>query len=178
MDGREEHMETLIDLPEIEYLDGVEHPKVSPKYDHGIVQGAMIEVLRRVGRGHGTVVPELRCRLGRVDGTHTEFLPDVSFISTDQKAELSTADLQEPPFAPLVAVEVRSPSDRRGYRDEKIARYLATGSVLVLDVDPAAREIHAHSHEGVRTYAAGEFFAHESASWLAFDVAYIFADLD
>ena len=74
-------METLIDPPEIEYLDGAAYPKMSPEYDRGIVQGAMIEVLRRVGRGFGTVIPELRCRIGRVDGTHTEFLPDVSFIS-------------------------------------------------------------------------------------------------
>lgn len=171
-------MDTLIDLPEIEYLDGVAYPKMSPKYDHGLVQGALIEVLRRVGRGYGTVIPELRCRIGSVDGTHTEFLPDVSFISVEQKAALSQADLQEPPFAPHVAVEVRSPSDRRGYRDGKIARYLATGSALVLDVDPTERAIHAHTRNGMRTYAEGERFAHDAVGWLSFDVAYIFADLD
>jgi hypothetical protein len=59
-------METLVDLPENEYLDGTGFPKVSPKYNHAAVQGAFVEILRRLGRGVGTVLPDLRCRVGAV----------------------------------------------------------------------------------------------------------------
>lgn len=85
---------------------------------------------------------------------------------------------EEPPFSPDIAVEVWSPTNDRHYLDQKIARYLATGAVLVLDVDPYARTIVAHDSSAVRTYIIGETFAHPAVPWLRFDVAEAFADLD
>jgi len=170
-------METLVDLPEIEILSGVGYPKVSPQLVHFLVQGALVEVLRRCGKATGYAGTELRCRLDDRDGT-TALIPDVAYISRDRLRAIPEDQRSEPPFAPDVVVEVRSPSERRGLRERKIARYLATGSVLVLDVDPATRKIHANAHDGVRTYLEGETFAHHSAPWLTFDVGYIFADID
>jgi Uma2 family endonuclease len=155
MNAREDNVDILFDPPEIEYLDGVAFPKVSPKYNHAAVQGALVEVLRRLGRGFGTVLPELRCKVGAVDRTKTQFVPDIAFVSRDQRDALTQEERQEPPFAPLIAVEVRSPSDRIGLRNAKVVRYLATGSALVLDVDPKKRTIGAHSTEGSVEFRAG-----------------------
>lgn len=38
--------ETLYDPPEIEYLDGVAYPKVSPRLNHFLVQGALDHIFR------------------------------------------------------------------------------------------------------------------------------------
>ncbi len=171
-------METLADLPEIEYLDGVGYAKTSPKLAHFLVQGALVEILRRNGRAYGYVGAELRCRVGAVDGTSTQLVPDVAFISRGRLLELDGVERSEPPFAPDIAIEVGSPSDRPGLRASKIARYLATGSVLVLDVDPATYTIAAHAIDGMRMFVAGERFEHATAPWLMFDVAYVFEDLE
>lgn len=72
----------------------------------------------------------------------------------------------------------RSPSDNLSYLKRKIERYLATGAVLVLDVDPATRTIRAHSSGGVAEYGPSNPFEHPAAPWLRFGVDAIFSDLD
>ncbi|HVS45732.1 MAG TPA: Uma2 family endonuclease [Verrucomicrobiae bacterium] len=108
----------------------------------------------------------------------TQFVPDVAFVSREQRDSLSREERQEPPFAPLIVVEVRSPSDRIVLRAAKIERYLATGSVLVLDVDPEKRTIAAHSADGVSNFSESQLFRRRVAPWLVFAVKYVFADLD
>ena len=83
----------------------------------------------------------------------------------------------QPPVAPDIAVEVWSPTNDRAFLDRKIAKCLATGSLLVLDVDPRARTIVAHAADGVRTFDHGERFEHAAVPWLAFDVAEAFKGL-
>jgi Uma2 family endonuclease len=106
------------------------------------------------------------------------FVPDVAFVSRERLKTLRGVDLEEPPFSPDIAVEVRSPDDNLSYLADKIARYLATGSILVLDVDPKTRTIHAHASSGIRTFSAEDRFAHDAVHWLQFDVSEIFAELD
>lgn len=172
-------MAIMVDKPEIEYLDGRPYPKVSPKLTHGIVQGALSLVISRCAGERGVVVPEVRFDPGAVAGTKkTEFVPDIAFLSRERRAQLSGKGREKPPLSPELAVEVRSPSDRLGYLAKKIARYLATGSVLVLDVDPKKRRIIAHSAEGVREFRSGDRFEHPTLPWLRFDIDMIFADLD
>jgi Uma2 family endonuclease len=174
----EMHSETLIDLPEIEYLDGQPYPKVSPKLSHSLVQGALIRILYRCAGKRGRVGPELDVYPPRVDAKLTKFVPDVAYVSIERLRALSPTDREEPPFSPDIAVEVWSPTNDRRYLELKIARYLATGAVLVLDVDPHARTIVAHDGGALRTYKTGESFEHPAMPWLRFDVAEAFADLD
>ncbi len=75
-------------------------------------------------------------------------------------------------------MEVPSRSYRPAFAAEKIARYLRTGAVLVLDVDPVKRVVCAHSAAGVHTFAEGDRFPHQAAPWLSFDVAEFFGDID
>lgn len=120
---------------------------------------------------------ELRVDPGRANPKRTEFVPDVAFIGTRRLRALHGAHREKPPFSPEIAVEVRSPSDDLRYLARKIERYLATGSVLVLDVDPAKRTIAAHSALGVRIFTEGQRFSHPAVPWLRFNVRRIFAPL-
>ena len=169
----------LRDRPEIEYLNGRAYPKVSPKISHGLVQGALVAVIRACAGDRGFVVPEVRFDPGAVTGTKkTEFVPDVAYLSRERRQGLSGKGREKPPLSPELAVEVRSPSDDLRYLAKKITLYLATGSVLVLDVDPKTRRIVAHAADGVREYTRGDSFEHPALPWLQFDVDAIFADLD
>ncbi len=169
----------LQDKPYIEYLDGEAYPKaMSPKARHSIVQGAAFIILRRCSAGIGIAGTEWDFRLGVVDGTQTMFVPDVAVLMLERLRSLPESEREQPPFAPDVAVEVRSPSYRPAFAAEKIVRYLRTGAVLVLDVDPVRRVVAAHSASGVRTFAESDRFMHEATPWLAFDVAELFNDLD
>lgn len=170
--------ETLIDLPEIEYLDGQPYPKVSPKLTHSLVQGALVRILHRCAGKRGRVGPELDVYPVPADAGMTKFVPDVAYVSMERLRALHAAEREEPPFSPDIAVEVWSPANDRRYLDLKIARYLATGAALVLDVDPYVRTIVAHDGSSVRRYASGEQFEHPATPWLRFDVAEAFADLD
>jgi len=167
------------DKPEIEYLDGRPYPKVSPKLSHGLVQIAIARAIGDCAGDRGFVVSEVRFDPGAVDGAQkTEFVPDVAFLSRERRQALSGKGREKPPLSPELAVEVRSPSDDLRYLARKIARYLATGSVLALDVDPKTRRIIAHAADGIREYLSGESFEHSALPWLPFDVSAIFADLD
>jgi Uma2 family endonuclease len=151
---------------------------VSPKLTHGLVQGALLRILYRCAGKRGRVAAELDVHPGRVDASETKFVPDVAYVSMERLRALSAEDREEPPFSPDIAVEVWSPTNDRRYLDRKIARYLATGAVLVLDVNPYARTIVAHHESAMRTYEAGERFEHPAIPWLRFDVAEAFADLN
>ena len=167
--------QVLRDEPETELLEGREYPKVSPKRTHASVQGAMLALLRRCAAGHGWAGCELRVRLA----PGMELVPDVAFISYDRLRGLNACDREEPPFAPDVAVEVRSPSNRAAYDARKIAAYLAHGARLVLDIDPSCRALYAHEpNGGVCVFRCGEVFVHESFAWLQFGIDELFADLD
>jgi len=171
--------EVLLEKPYIEYLDGKPYPKaMSPKARHSIVQSAAFTILRRCSAGIGLAGTEWDFRLGVADGTQTMFVPDAAVLMLDRLRALPEAEREQPPFAPDVAVEVRSPSYRPAFAAEKIKRYLGTGAVLVLDVDAVKRVAIAHSAGSVRTFHASDRFTHEAAPWLAFDVAELFSDID
>ena len=165
--------------PYAEFHAGRKVVKVSPNFWHSIVEAAMGEMLRRLGKGRGLVGCELHFDMTLQLGVKTILLPDVAFIRRERLFGLSETFLQVPNFAPDIAVEIRSPSDRPGIREWKRAQYLEAGSDLVLDVDPARRTIGAFA-PGMdeRTFAQGETFTHPAAPWLEFEVAEAFSDLD
>jgi Uma2 family endonuclease len=171
-------MRALIDLPTIEYLDGEAYPKVSPRFTHARVQARLTAILVAAAGTRGWVGTELDVLPGAVDGTKTAFVPDLAFLSSERLAALNAADREEPPFSPDIAVEIWSPSNERRYLDRKIAKYLATGALVVLDVNPYDRTIVAHDPRSVRRFDAGETFEHAAVPWLGFQVAEAFQDLD
>ncbi|HVA27594.1 MAG TPA: Uma2 family endonuclease [Candidatus Baltobacteraceae bacterium] len=167
-------MHALSDKPEVEYLDGHPYPKMSPSRAHSIVQINLVRMINEAAGELGEALPEWRCRVGSADGTDTALVPDITYISAQRLLPLSDEDLELPPFSPDIAVEIRSPGESIRLRFEKVARYLATGAILVLDVDPAQRTLVAHSAGDVRSYDERAQFVHPLAPWLIFDVARVF----
>jgi len=170
-------LDALDEKPPIEYLDGQAYRKVSPRFAHGLVAGNLCAILRRCAGERGVIAPELSVYPGRIDQTKTIFVPDVAFVSWENLDALSKDERGEP-RSHDIAVEVRSPSNDQRYLEQKIARYLAAGSLLVLDVDPKRRRIGAHDRDGVEAFESGQPFARASVPWLTFDVAEAFANLD
>lgn len=142
--------------PEIELIDGIEVPKMSPKRRHAKLEGTLMSILRPWAGDRGEAGVEWRFDLGASTGHQNSYVPDVAYGSIERLGPLDDELAEQPPFAPDIAIEIRSPGDRERNIAKKIARYLEYGGVLVLDVDPAAARITAHSASGTRTFAAGE----------------------
>ena len=69
--------------------------------------------------------------------------PDVAFIRAGRAPARGTRGFPE--LAPDLAVEVRSPEDRRAEVAEKVADWIAAGTALVWVVDPEARTVVVHA---------------------------------
>ena len=166
--------QVVSDQPEIELLDGREYPKVSPRRTHALVQTRVAMILVRLMQASGEVGTEWRFRLRE----GTAFVPDVAYVSRERLHALSVSQREEPPFAPDIAVEVRSPSNRVAYDAQKFRAYVEHGSRLVLDVDPATRSVTAHGPDATsRSYDETEQFEHPAIPGLQFAVAELFQDL-
>jgi Uma2 family endonuclease len=161
-----------------EYFDGVRYPKVSPRNRHGLIQAELCAVVRGLASGLGTVSVETDATLKRYGPARTKLIPDVSFISNARYDAHPRSDWDEPPFSPEIAIDVKSPGDSAAYLRGKFARYLQTGSKLVLDVDPKRRTAVAYAIDDVRSFADGDTFEHPAIPWLRFALRDVFAILD
>jgi Uma2 family endonuclease len=130
--------------PESEWVRGRALRKVSPKRTHSFLQGALTIELTRWASGRGGVGPEWRFRIGPPGEIRRPLVPDVAYVSNDRLRGLSDEDLEVPPLAPDVAVEILSPDDRRIDVKDKINTYLRAGSSLVIVVDPQERVVELH----------------------------------
>jgi Uma2 family endonuclease len=164
----------LSDAPAIEILDGVRHRKVSPRSRHARVQGLMFSLLERCGGAHGLAGTEWDFR----PGIDSLLVPDVAFVSFERLAALPSAERDRPPFAPDIAVEVRSPSNDVAYRQRKIAKYFEHGCGLVLDVDPESRAITAIDESASVRISGDDIFSHPNAPWLRFVVSEAFLGIE
>jgi Uma2 family endonuclease len=99
-------------------------------------------------------------------------------VTTERLAGLDDDAAEEPPFAPDVAVEIRSPGDRERNILAKVALYLRAGAQLVLDVDPEVCRITAYDASGFKVFNADDIFAHQHAPGLEFEVGRLFAAAD
>lgn len=164
----------IVDQPDFEYIDGRAYQKVSPKKTHAVVQGRCLVILERCSGDRGLAGTEWTFHLTET----TTLQPDVSFVSYERLDALTDDEQQEPPFAPDVAIEVRSPSYRPGLAAEKIRLYLAHGAKSILDVDPEDRTIKAYANGVHQLFQSGERFEMPQVPWLTFDVSEIFKSLD
>jgi Uma2 family endonuclease len=130
--------------PETEWVRGRPLQKVSPQRTHSLLQGALTAQLRQWAQARGEVGPEWRFRLAPPGQIRRPLVPDVAYISNERLRPLSDAEIEMPPVAPEVAVEVLSLGDRRVDVDDKIATYLGAGTLLVMLVDPLERIVEMH----------------------------------
>jgi Uma2 family endonuclease len=163
--------------PETEWVRGRPLQKVSPQRTHSRLQGALTMRLDRWAAGRGEVGPEWRFRVAPPGEVRRPLVPDVAYVSNERLRPLSDKELEVPPLAPDVAVEILSPDDRRADIDDKIGVYLRAGSSLVIVVDPQQRAVELHDRaETVRIDEAGAI-AHSALPGFSYPVRELFAVL-
>lgn len=168
---------SIDEKPYIEILDGRRAPKVSSKRRHGVLQWRIAARLQELAGDRGDVATEWRCWLETEGRKATTLVPDVAFMSSERLSALGPAAREEPPFAPDVAIEIRSPDDRKAHVEDKMHAYLAHGCSAAIDVLPDEREIRVFALDGVRTYREGERFESTDLPWLTLDVTAVFAPI-
>jgi len=128
---------------------------------HELIRGEVTTMPLPGGR-HGKIALKIGRRVGDFVENHglgetfaaeTGFLiernpdtvrgPDVSFVRQERLAEITNPD-KHVPFAPDLAVEVVSPSDRPAEVAEKVEAWLATGARMVWVVEPRNRTVTIH----------------------------------
>jgi Uma2 family endonuclease len=164
--------------PETEWILGRAVRKVSPFRTHALLQLHLGDALRTWADGRGDVGSEWRFRPAPSGEIRRPLVPDISFVSDARLAELEGHDLEAPPFSPDVAVEIRSPGDRTRNLEHKIAVYLASGSSLVIVVDPRERSVRLHDAGGVRELRGDDVIAHRALPGFALALPALFAPLD
>ncbi len=131
-------LEQFLALPEkkpaLEYEDGVVTQKVAPKLGHGALQFQVSTLFNRytLPRKLALAVPELRTTFaGR------SRVPDVAVVRWDRLLRLPDGRLADEPLGepPLIAVEIRSPEQRRNALVTRCTWYASNGVALSLLVD-------------------------------------------
>lgn len=158
--------------PYLEWLDGAESVAVSPNPTHGLVAMEFAAILDRCGSAFGSAIPEVHVRLDE----QTTLLPDVAFYRYDALRALGPGQI--PIIPPEVLAEVRSPNDRPGFRETKIARYLTWGCRLVFAIDTKQRTIRVVTTDAERVLTRDDDFADERVPWLRFGVTEVFRRVD
>jgi Uma2 family endonuclease len=164
--------------PETEWILGRAVQKMSPYFTHGRLQGEFYVALRGWENGHGRVATEWRFRIAPPGEIRRPLVPDVAFVSNERLAGLEGTDLEAPPFAPDVAIEILSPGDRIQRVEHKIAVYLAGGAALVIIVDPSDRSVRLHGADGMRVLRRDDVIAHPALPGFALSLAELFAAAD
>ena len=140
--------EELFDLPADDYkyeLVAGELIRMAPTGgEHGVLTVRIGRILDEYVEAHD---------LGICSGAETGFIlrrapdivraPDAAFIA---KARIPETGIPKTywPFAPDLAVEVTSPSDRFSAVQTKIAEYFSAGTRLVWVIEPATRTVYAY----------------------------------
>ena len=134
--------EDLLNMPD----DGTRHELIKgelltmpvPKLLHGFVTMKLLVLLNNHVEANnlGLLVGESGFHLE--SGPDTVLGPDVAFIARDRVGDDKDCFF---PGAPDLAVEVLSPSDRRGKVERKTALWLELGAKAVWNVNPAKRTV-------------------------------------
>jgi Uma2 family endonuclease len=163
--------------PETEWVRGRAVQKVSPTYDHAVLQRLLAT---RIGAwsddgGHGRVGTEWRFRVAPPGEIVRPLVPDVGFLSYEALPADAPHDIVQVPLAaPTVAVEILSPDDRTPDVEHKIATYLRAGTSAVIVVDPQRQTIAVHG-EDITVLRAGDVLTHPALPGFALDVGDLFA---
>jgi Uma2 family endonuclease len=150
--GRTLTLEEFLRLPEVkparEYEDGEVTRKPMPSIWHGVIQRLLSVVLTAYFnlRPDADGGSEIRCLIGS-PGRQRPYVPDyVVVLNATARGFFGNRTFQG---APDLAVEIRSPDDRPGARERKIAFYLTNGVPMVWDIDPDRRSVTLRTAHGV-----------------------------
>ncbi len=164
--------------PETEWILGRPVQKMSPFRDHGRLQAALSYALWPWAAGRGEIAPEWRFRVAPPGEVRRPLVPDLAYVSNPRLAGLEGMDLQAPPLAPDVAIEILSPSRVKRHVEHKIGVYLAAGSLLVIVIDARDRSVRLHGARGVQVLRGNDVIAHDALPGFALALPTLFAALD
>lgn len=163
--------------PETEWVRGRALQKVSPTYSHARLQSLFAAALITWNESgeRGRVGTEWRFRVTPPGCATRPLVPDVAYLSYDAlSADAGASDVEVPSVAPTVAVEILSPDDRAIDVDDKIATYLAAGTMLVVVFDPHAKSVVLHDAMQTRALDASRILTHPALPSFALDLAVFF----
>ncbi len=161
--------------PETEWVRGRPLQKVSPTRSHSRLQTVLAMELSTCSQGRGEVGTEWRFRIEPPGERRRPVVPDISFVAFERLRGHSFEELETPAFAPNVAVEILSPSDRARDVASKIDVYLRGGVDLVIIVDPHARTIVLHDGSAPSILASGDILRHARLPDFEREVATLFS---
>jgi len=131
--------------PAFELYRGTLRQKVSLRYTHARLQAALSTLLGAWAKNRGRVGTEWRFYFIERDGAPSSSLvPDVAYLSFDRLPKHPREAAEQPTIAPDIAVEILSPDDRPRDVAEKIALYLAYGTLRVVVIDPQTASLTIH----------------------------------
>jgi Uma2 family endonuclease len=163
--------------PETEWVRGRALQKVSPTYDHSVLQGLLFMALRlwSASAEHGRVGTEWRFRVAPPGELVRPLVPDVGYLSyATLPIDAPSDEVQVPLASPTVAVEILSRGDRRADVEHKIATYLAAGTAAVILVDPQRETMAVHDGKGVRELRRADTLTHAALPGFSLDVGALF----
>ncbi len=164
--------------PETEWILGRAVRKVSPCRRHARLQTVLAAALSRWAAPYGEVGIEWRFRIAPRGEMRRPLVPDIAFVSDARMRALDDDEAELPPFAPDVAVEIRSPDDRRRHVEHKVAVYLAGGASLVIVVDPSERSVQLHDARGVHVLDEDDPLEHPALPGFTMPLRDLFAATD
>jgi len=130
-----------------ELVEGALIPVPSGTPRHCMIRDLLGDMVRDYLRRNpvGRAICELDCRISDV----TVRMPDLC-IFLGGRAEQMNLDRVPVPFAPDIAVEVLSPSERAMDMHRKVLDYFSAGSREVWVLDHSTGELFVHGHSGIR----------------------------
>lgn len=161
--------------PETEWVRGRPLRKISPKRMHSRLQFTLLARLDRWAAGRGEVAVEWRFRIAPPSELRRPLVPDIAYVSNQRLRALSDAEVEAPPIAPDVAVEILSPHDRRADVDHKIGVYLRARSSLVIVVDPQRRALELHDRDRTILLDEAEAIEHPALPDFSYPLRELFA---
>lgn len=137
-----------LDLPDksVELVRGVLVVREPPGFRHGEVMVRIASAIMQHATAHalGTVVADAGFILAR--GPDTVRGPDVAFVRRGRVPDPSPVGFPE--LGPDLAVEVVSPSNRRGEMLARVADLLTAGTTLIWVIDPQRRRARVYRQDG------------------------------
>jgi len=127
-----------------EYVDGRIDPMIGASFAHAtLVTSIMIQVGQRLRKTpYSVYANDIRVR---IESANCYYYPDISICLIGSPAKANTTD------APIVVIEVLSPSTRHKDRTEKLSNYKRLPSlqeILLVEQDVRQVEVHRRSEAG------------------------------
>jgi Uma2 family endonuclease len=163
--------------PQTEWVRGRALQKMSPLRDHARLQLTLAAALDIWAHGRGEVGTEWRFRVTPPGEIMRPLVPDIAYVTNARLRNLEGRDLQLPPLAPDVVVEILCAGDERIDIDHKIDVYLRSGSTLVIVVDAAQQVVELHDAWTAQERLEHETFEHAALPGFAYSVGELFSVL-